>query len=80
MICYKFNFSINRLVSSAAAVPRVKNFINGVFEDSKTTQFIDLSDPATQKLLCQGKFNSFIPYKLNILILYCTSFISISIS
>eukprot|EP01036_Dinobryon_divergens_P031763 gene31762-41227_t len=45
----------SRLLSSAAAsaVPRVKNFINGVFEDSTTNQFIDLFDPATQKLLCQ---------------------------
>lgn len=34
-------------------VPTVKNFINGVFEESKATKWIDLYNPATQELLCR---------------------------
>ena len=37
----------------SSAVPRVKNFINGKFEDSKTTEWINLYNPATNELLCQ---------------------------
>lgn len=40
-------------ISSYAAVPKVQNFINGVFEDSKATEWIDLHNPATQELICQ---------------------------
>ena len=39
--------------SSAASAPRVQNFINGKFEDSKATQWIDLYNPANQELVCQ---------------------------
>lgn len=37
----------------STAVPTVKNFINGVFEESKATKWIDLHNPATQELLCR---------------------------
>jgi malonate-semialdehyde dehydrogenase (acetylating)/methylmalonate-semialdehyde dehydrogenase len=37
----------------SAGVPRVKNFINGKFEDSKTTEWINLYNPATGELVCQ---------------------------
>lgn len=33
--------------------PKVKNFINGVFEDSKATQWIDVINPATQEVVCR---------------------------
>lgn len=36
----------------SSAVPRVKNFINGVFEESKTDKWIELRNPATQELVC----------------------------
>jgi malonate-semialdehyde dehydrogenase (acetylating)/methylmalonate-semialdehyde dehydrogenase len=39
--------------SFGTSVPTVKNFINGVFEESKTTNWIDLYNPATQELLCR---------------------------
>ena len=32
---------------------RVKNFINGKFEDSTTTKWIDVINPATQEVVCQ---------------------------
>lgn len=37
----------------SAAVPKVKNFINGKFEDSKTTEWINLYNPATGELIFQ---------------------------
>ncbi len=37
----------------STSVSKVKNFINGVFEDSMTSEFIDLYNPATQELVCQ---------------------------
>jgi malonate-semialdehyde dehydrogenase (acetylating)/methylmalonate-semialdehyde dehydrogenase len=37
---------------STANVPKVPNFINGVFEESKTTKWIELRNPATNELLC----------------------------
>lgn len=37
----------------SAAVPKVKNFINGKFEDSKTSEWINLYNPANGELLCQ---------------------------
>jgi malonate-semialdehyde dehydrogenase (acetylating)/methylmalonate-semialdehyde dehydrogenase len=37
----------------SAGVPRVKNFINGKFEDSKTNEWINLYNPATGELVCQ---------------------------
>mmetsp|Transcript_28534 Transcript_28534/g.47919 ORF Transcript_28534/g.47919 Transcript_28534/m.47919 type:complete len:304 (-) Transcript_28534:2369-3280(-) len=36
-----------------ASVPTVQNFINGKFENSATTEWIDLFNPATQELLCR---------------------------
>lgn len=35
----------------SASVSTTKNFINGVFEESKTTKWIDLRNPATQELV-----------------------------
>lgn len=35
------------------SVTTVKNFINGKFEESKTTKWIDLFNPATQELVCK---------------------------
>lgn len=40
----------HRLMSTN--VPKVQNFINGVFEDSKTDKWIELKNPATGELLC----------------------------
>lgn len=37
----------------STSVPTVKNFINGVFEESKTNKWIDLFNPATNELLCR---------------------------
>jgi malonate-semialdehyde dehydrogenase (acetylating)/methylmalonate-semialdehyde dehydrogenase len=37
----------------SGAVPKVKNFINGKFEDSKTTEWINLYNPATGELIFQ---------------------------
>lgn len=45
------NNSLRRSLSSE--VPKVKNFINGVFEESKTDKWIDLYNPATQELVCK---------------------------
>jgi hypothetical protein len=39
--------------SLSSSAPKVKNFINGKFEESKTTQWIDLYNPATQELVCR---------------------------
>ena len=33
--------------------PKVKNFINGVFEESKATKWIDVYNPATQEVVCR---------------------------
>lgn len=33
--------------------PRVQNFINGQFEDSKATQWFDVINPATQEVVCR---------------------------
>jgi malonate-semialdehyde dehydrogenase (acetylating)/methylmalonate-semialdehyde dehydrogenase len=38
---------------SLSSVPKVKNFINGVFEESKATKWIDLYNPATNEVICQ---------------------------
>lgn len=43
-------FSAKGLSRSVATVP---NFINGKFEESKATKFIDVYNPATQELLCR---------------------------
>jgi malonate-semialdehyde dehydrogenase (acetylating)/methylmalonate-semialdehyde dehydrogenase len=37
----------------SSSAPRVKNFINGVFEESKTNKWIDLYNPATNEVVCQ---------------------------
>jgi len=37
--------------SGSANPPKVKNFINGVFEDSKTDKWIDVINPATQEVV-----------------------------
>lgn len=37
-------------MSSSASVPRIKNFVNGKFVESKATSWIPLNDPATGKL------------------------------
>jgi malonate-semialdehyde dehydrogenase (acetylating)/methylmalonate-semialdehyde dehydrogenase len=39
--------------SFSTNVPTVKNFINGVFEESKTNKWIDLYNPANNELLCR---------------------------
>jgi len=36
-----------------ANAPGVKNFINGKFVDSKTTKWIDVTNPATQEVVCR---------------------------
>lgn len=53
--CARSNVLKTRLQSASLSsnVPKVKNFINGKFEDSKTTTWIPLYNPATQELLCQ---------------------------
>lgn len=38
---------------STASVPRVQNFINGKFVDSKATEWFDVTNPATGELVCQ---------------------------
>jgi malonate-semialdehyde dehydrogenase (acetylating)/methylmalonate-semialdehyde dehydrogenase len=43
--------SLSRTFSTAP--PKVKNFINGVFEDSKTDRWIDVINPATQEVVCR---------------------------
>lgn len=40
-------------MSQFSNVPTVKNFINGVFEESKTDKWIDVLNPATQELVCR---------------------------
>ena len=40
-------------MSQFSNIPTVKNFINGVFEDSKTDKWIDVLNPATQELVCR---------------------------
>ena len=37
----------------SSTIPLVKNFINGVFEDSKTQHWIDVINPATQEVVCK---------------------------
>ena len=44
-------FGSTSAVTSAADVPKVKNFINGEFVDSKTDKWIDLHNPATGELI-----------------------------
>eukprot|EP01032_Pedospumella_encystans_P030276 gene30276-34171_t len=53
--CVRTNVLKTRFQSASlsASVPRVQNFINGKFEDSKTTEWINLYNPATQELVCQ---------------------------
>lgn len=41
------------LSRSVLAAPKVQNFINGKFEDSKATEWIDVLNPATQEVVCQ---------------------------
>lgn len=48
--CYSRNVIVRSLAS--ASPPKVKNFINGKFEDSKTTEWIPLLNPATQETVC----------------------------
>lgn len=48
----------NRVLTLAAragssSAPRVKNFINGKFEESKSTEWIPVFNPATQEVVCQ---------------------------
>lgn len=38
---------------SSRSVATVPNFINGKFEESKATKFIDVFNPATNELLCR---------------------------
>jgi malonate-semialdehyde dehydrogenase (acetylating)/methylmalonate-semialdehyde dehydrogenase len=35
----------------SSSVPTVKNFINGVFEESKATKWFDVINPATQEVV-----------------------------
>jgi len=42
---------ISRRRLSTANVPKVPNYINGVFEESKATKWIELRNPATNELL-----------------------------
>ncbi|RYY89564.1 aldehyde dehydrogenase family protein [archaeon] len=42
-----------RLGRQMSSVPVVPNFIDGRFEQSKTTKFIDVVNPATQELVCR---------------------------
>ena len=44
------NNNNSRLLSSS--VPKVKNFINGVFEESKATKWLPVINPATQETVC----------------------------
>lgn len=37
--------------SASSQAPRVQNFINGVFEDSKTQEWIPVINPATQEIV-----------------------------
>lgn len=49
------NFLTPNMLSAAFSsevVPKVKNFINGQFVDSKTTEWIPLQNPATQEIVC----------------------------
>lgn len=45
--------SVQKRYLSASSIPTVKNFINGVFEESKATKWIDVRNPATQEILCR---------------------------
>jgi malonate-semialdehyde dehydrogenase (acetylating)/methylmalonate-semialdehyde dehydrogenase len=38
---------------SAAAIPKVQNFIDGQFEDSKASVWFDVINPATQEVICR---------------------------
>jgi malonate-semialdehyde dehydrogenase (acetylating)/methylmalonate-semialdehyde dehydrogenase len=38
---------------ASSSIPTVPNFINGVFEQSKTTTWIDVLNPATQEVVCR---------------------------
>ena len=44
-------FGSTAAAASSADVPKVKNFINGEFVDSKTDKWIDLHNPATGELI-----------------------------
>lgn len=52
--CVRSNVIKARIQSASlsSTVPKVQNFINGKFEDSKTSVWIPLYNPATQELLC----------------------------
>ena len=39
--------------SLSSQIPKVPNFINGKFEESKSTVWTDVKDPCTQKVLCK---------------------------
>lgn len=39
--------------SYSSTAPSVKMFINGQFVDSKSNEFIDVHDPATNKVICR---------------------------
>eukprot|EP01038_Epipyxis_sp_PR26KG_P009124 gene9124-12307_t len=48
----KSNLIIRSRKQSTTTPFRVKNFINGVFEESKTDKWIELRNPATQEVVC----------------------------
>lgn len=48
---HETRFLLSRHLSSTSVVP---NFIDGEFQQSVSKTFIDLFDPATQKLVCKG--------------------------
>ncbi|XP_055328339.1 probable methylmalonate-semialdehyde dehydrogenase [acylating], mitochondrial [Paramacrobiotus metropolitanus] len=48
-----YNQLLMRSYASTAAVPKVKNFINGQMVDSTTNQWIDLKNPATNEVICK---------------------------
>lgn len=43
----------SRSTARFLSAPRVQNFINGQFEDSKATKWFDVINPATQEVVCQ---------------------------
>ena len=45
------NTTASVTASAATNAPRVKNFINGVFEESKANRFIPVINPATQEVV-----------------------------
>lgn len=46
------NYKNIKCYLSTSNVPKVQNFINGKFEDSRTSEWIPLYNPANQDLLC----------------------------